>query len=76
MGETRVTLAFAVIETTLFGRPLPATARDPIGHRQWWRADSAAYAHCWYGWQRVGWTVAAVDLTAATVTFVRTSADH
>jgi len=27
--------------------------------------------HGWYGWQRVGWTVAAVDLAAATVTFTR-----
>jgi len=73
LGETRVTLAFAVIETTLFGRPLPATARHPIGHRRWWRADRAAYPHAWYGWQRVGWWVEAVDLAAETATFARPS---
>jgi hypothetical protein len=70
-GETRVTLPFAVIETTLLGRPLPATARHPRGHRQWWRGRGTNYPHGWYGWQRVGWTLAAVDLAAETVTFTR-----
>lgn len=70
-GETRVTLSFALIETTLFGRPLPASARSPRVYRVWWRADNPAYPHGWYGWQRVGWTVAAVDLAAETVTFTR-----
>lgn len=73
-GETRVTLPFAVIETMLLGRPLPATARHPRAYRAWWRAHNAAYVHGWYGWQRVGWMVAAVDLAAETVTFARTSA--
>jgi len=34
------------------------------------------YPHGWYGWQRVGWTVEAVDLVAETVTFVRTRAGY
>jgi len=70
LGETRVTLAFAALEAIL-GRPLPATARHPIGHRRWWRPAGAAYPHGWYGWQRVGWTVEAVDLVAETVMFTR-----
>ena len=73
-GAARVTLAFAFLETTLFGRPLPATARHPRGHWQWWRAAGPDYPHGWYGWQRVGRTVEAVDLAAETVTFARTSA--
>jgi len=67
LDETRVTLPFAALEAIL-GRPLPASAWHPRGHRQWWRGHGAGSPH--------GWTVAAVDLTAATVTFMRTSADH
>jgi hypothetical protein len=73
-GETQVTVSFATLETTLLGRPLPATARHPRGYRQWWRATDTAYPHGWYGWQRVGWTVAAVDQAAETVTFARPGA--
>ena len=32
----------------------------------------AGFPHAWYGWLRAGWTIAAVDLGAATVTFART----
>jgi hypothetical protein len=70
-GETRVTLTFGAIEATILGRPLPLSARAPRHYQAWWRANSASYAHGWYGWQRVGWTVAAVDLAAETVTFAR-----
>lgn len=70
-GLMHRTLSFGAIEAIL-GRPLPATARHPLRHRQWWRSDNAAYPHGWYGWQRVGWTVAAVDLAAEAVTFTRT----
>jgi hypothetical protein len=69
-GETRVTLAFGAIETPL-GRSLPASARAPRYYLAWWRADTAAYPHGRYGWQRVGRTVAAVDRAAETVTFTR-----
>ena len=69
-GVTQRTLSFGAIEAIL-GHQLPATARSPLRHRQWWRSDNAAYPHGWYGWQRVGWTVAAVDLAAETVTFAR-----
>jgi len=36
----------------------------------WWRA-SGRYPQAWYGWLRVGWRVAAVDLAAETATFAR-----
>jgi hypothetical protein len=70
-GETRVTLAFGAIEATILGQPLPASARAPRYYRTWWRANNAAFAHGWYGWQRAGCTVEAVDLAAETVTFSR-----
>ncbi len=70
-GERRVTLTFAVIEGTILGGPLPRSARHARHYRHWWRGGSAGYTHGWYGWQRVGWHVAAVDLAAETVTFVR-----
>jgi hypothetical protein len=69
-GETRCTRTFAVLEGIL-GRPLPATARQLRGHRQWWRGHGAGAPHCWYGWLRLGWRVEAVDLAAETVTFAR-----
>jgi len=68
-GEWRVTLLFAAIEA-LTGRPLPATARQPRGHRRWWRGQ-ANTPHAWYGWHRVGWRAEAVDLATETVTFAR-----
>ena len=70
-GVTQRTLSFGAIEMVL-GRPLPRTARQPRGYRQWWRGYGAGFPHAWYGWQRAGWTVAAVDLAAETVTFTRT----
>ncbi len=68
-GERCATLTFAAIEA-LIGRPLPATARQPRGHRRWWRAHASS-PHAWHGWLRLGWRVAAVDLAAETVTFAR-----
>ena len=68
-GERRVTLTFAAIEA-LLGRPLPATARESRRHRQWWHGNVNS-PHAWYGWQRVGWRVEAVDLAAEAVTFDR-----
>ena len=73
-GEGRVLLPFAAIEGDILARPLPRTARHPRGHRQWWRGAGGGFPHAWYGWQRAGWTVEAVDLTAETVTFRRTGA--
>ena len=69
-GHTHVTLAFAVIETTILRRSLPAVARLSGRHRSWWYAEASAY-HVWYGWRSGGWTVEAVDLAAGTVTFAR-----
>ena len=66
-GEWRVTLRFAQVEG-LLGRLLPVTARAPRGYRLWWRGQATA-PHAWYGWQRVGWTVEAVDLATEKVTF-------
>ncbi|HEY8602339.1 MAG TPA: hypothetical protein VIL85_28210 [Thermomicrobiales bacterium] len=71
-GEGRTTLPLAAIETQILARPLPRTARHPRLHRQWWRGHGAGFPHAWYGWQRAGWTVEAVDLAAGTVTFMRT----
>ena len=73
-GERRVTLTFAAIEGAILGRRLPASARAARGYRKWWGSASGHYPHRWYGWQRVGWTVEAVDLATETVTFVRTGA--
>ena len=71
-GEARVTLPFSALEGEILGRPLPRTARHPRGHRQWWRGTGTGFPHAWYGWQRAGWTVEAIDLEAETVTFQRT----
>jgi hypothetical protein len=71
-GEQRLTLTFAALEGEILARPLPRTARNPRGHRQWWRGTGAGFPHAWYGWQRAGWTVEAVDLATETVTFLRT----
>jgi hypothetical protein len=71
LGLAHCTLSFGAIEMVL-GRPLPRTARQPRGYCQWWRGYGAGFPHAWYGWQRAGWTVAAVDLAAETVTFTRT----
>ena len=68
-GEWRVTLTFARVEA-LLGRPLPATACAGRHYRAWWGGLTNA-PHAWYGWQRDGWTVEAVDLAAGTVTFAR-----
>lgn len=68
-GERRVTLTFAAIEARI-GRPLPATARAARRYRAWWGGLTNA-PHAWYGWQRGGWTVEAVDRAAETVTFAR-----
>ncbi len=72
--EGRVALPFATIEGAILARPLPRTARHPRGHRQWWRGTGAGFPHAWYGWQRAGWTVEAIDRAAETVTFTRTGA--
>ena len=71
LGLAQCTLSFGALETVV-GRPLPRTARRPRGYRQWWHGYGAGCPHAWYGWQRAGWTVAAVDLAAETVTFART----
>ena len=68
-GGRRATLTFAALEAFL-GRPLSATARAPRRYRRWWSSEPNA-PHAWYGWQRVGWTVEAIDLAAETVTFAR-----
>ena len=68
-GEWRVTLTFARVEA-LIGRPLPASARAANHYRAWGHGRTGA-PHAWYGWQRVGWTVEAVDLAAEAVTFDR-----
>ena len=68
-GEWRVTLTFATI-AALIGRPLPASARAANHYRAWWHGRTGA-PHAWYGWQRGGWTVEAVDRAAETVTFAR-----
>ena len=68
-GERRVTLTVAAIEV-LLGRPLPASARARWGYRSWWGGQKNL-PHAWYGWQRVGWTVEAIDRAAETVTFAR-----
>ena len=68
-GEGRVTLTFARVEA-LIGRPLPASARAANYYRAWWHGRTGA-PHAWYGWQRGGWTVEAVDRVAETVTFTR-----
>jgi len=68
-GEWRVTLPFAAIEA-LTGRPLPATARQPRGHRGWWRGHARS-PHAWYDWLRRSWRLAAVDRATETVTFAR-----
>jgi hypothetical protein len=70
-GEVRITLPLTILETAILNRPLPATARHPRGHRQWWRGNGISYPHAWHGWQRVGWQVDAVDLKPETVTFSR-----
>jgi len=70
-GVRRVTLPFATLEATFLWRPLPASAR---ARRGWWHATGKA-PQTWYGWVRVGWRVAAVDLAAATVTFERGTDD-
>ncbi len=69
-GQTQVTLTFARIETMLLQRAMPVRARSAGRHRSWWYAEAGEY-HVWYGWPSVGWTVAAVDLAAETVTFAR-----
>ena len=67
-----MTLPFSALEGEILGRPLPRTARHPRAHRQWWRGTGTGFPHAWYGWQRAGWTVEAIDLEAETVTFQRT----
>ncbi len=69
-GTSRVDLSFAAVETIL-GRALPTTARHRHGYRDWWLGYGGVRVHAWYGWQRAGWWVAAVDLAAETVTFAR-----
>lgn len=69
-GESRIVLTFAAVETIL-GRPLPTTARHRHGYGEWWRGSGGERLHAWYGWQRAGWWVEAVDLAAETVTFAR-----
>jgi len=66
-GARRVTLSFATLEATILRRPLPASART----QRWWWYNGGRTAQAWYGWLRVGWRVAAIDLAAATVTFER-----
>lgn len=73
-GEGLVILPFATIEGAILARPLPRTPRHPRGYRQWWRGSGAGFPHAWYGWQRAGWTVEAIELVAETVTFMRTGA--
>ncbi len=68
-GVRRVTLPFVTLEA-LLRRPLPASAR---AGRTWWRARGHN-PQAWYGWVRVGWRVAAVDLAAETATFARGAA--
>ncbi len=70
-GACHITLAFATLEATILGRVLPATARHAQWHRRWWQGGRRSAPHAWYGWQRVGWEVAAVDPLAEVVTFVR-----
>jgi len=67
VGVRCVTVSFATVEATLLQRPLPASARA----RAWWWRASGRYPQAWYGWLRVGWRVAAVDLAAETATFAR-----
>jgi hypothetical protein len=74
LGLAQCTLSFDAIETVV-GRPLPRTARHPRRYRPWWYGYGAGFPHAWYGWQRAGWTVAAVDLAAETVMFARGNAD-
>lgn len=66
-GVRYVTLPFDSIEKTLLQRPLPSPAR---AEARWWQVPGHA-PQAWYGWLRVGWRVAAVDLGGETVTFVR-----
>ena len=72
-GARHVTLAFATLEATILGRVLPATARHAHWYRRWWLGGRRSAPHAWYGWQRVGWEVAAVDPLAEVVTFIRIS---
>jgi hypothetical protein len=73
-GASRVTLTFAAVEA-LRGCTLPSTARHPRAYLHWWRGTGGERLHAWYGWQRAGGTVVAVDLAAETVTFTRVAAD-
>jgi hypothetical protein len=60
----RVRLSFSEIEEIL-RFPLPASARK---YRAWW-ANDRSHVEAASGWMNLGWKVASVDLSAATVTF-------
>jgi hypothetical protein len=68
LGVDELTLSFSEIEQ-IIGGELPISARQ---HRSWWANDSTSHVQS-QQWLNVGWRVASINLTAARVTFVRTS---